>query len=294
VDSVQRNQNVTTQLISTTARSEQASAVFDHRGTISELTLVHPNLGPLSLLQKPDSAPWPNGGMPLLFPFAGRVYQDGRQGYYSIDGKIWPMPIHGFAYAHRWLPRNVTPDRAAFSLLSTPDTQELFPRDFELDLELALTPQRLTATVTVAPALSTPELPCALGWHPYFRVPLHAGEQPADYFVESDAAHALSVTPEGRAGERQTAPRDGCYPITQWQNNILTKLQRRTVTLHGPRQAIQISWSDETPVSAIVLWTKPGFFCVEPWFGLPDAVHSHQGLQIITSPQRYSWSIEIV
>jgi galactose mutarotase-like enzyme len=285
---------VTTQLFSTTARSEQARAAFDHRGTISELTLVHPNLGPMSLLQKPDASPWPNGGMPLLFPFAGRVYQDGRQGYYTLDGSVWPMPIHGFAYAQRWLPRAVAPDRAAFTLLSSPDTHELFPRDFELTLELSLTPQRLTTAVTVRPALSTVSLPCALGWHPYFRVPLHAGEQPSDYVVESDAAHALSVTPEGLAGERLTAPRDGCYPITQWQNNILTKLQRREVTLRGPRHAIQISWSDETPVSAIVLWAKPGFFCVEPWFALPDAIHTHQGLQTVDSSQTYSWAVELV
>src|SRR5690242_3062358 len=49
-----------------------------------------------------DESGWPGGGLPLCFPFAGRVFHEGRPFEYEIGGAVRPMAIHGFAYGMPW------------------------------------------------------------------------------------------------------------------------------------------------------------------------------------------------
>lgn len=83
------------------------------------------------------------GGIPVCFPwFATRA-----------DGP--PAPAHGFARIRDWELESRTPTSLTFRLDSDDDTRRLWPHDFRLRLEVALT-RSLELTLDVANISATP------------------------------------------------------------------------------------------------------------------------------------------
>src|SRR4051812_40744715 len=69
-------------------------------GLITSWKIPHDN-GSREMLWMPKSFPdtgWPNGGIPLMFPFAGRVWHQGKMGAYEVGDVVASMPLHGFLY----------------------------------------------------------------------------------------------------------------------------------------------------------------------------------------------------
>ena len=122
-----------------------------------------------------EASGWPMGGMPFLFPFGGRVcYQDQPLRYSLGDGRVFPMPLHGFGYGLPWQveasgvqtggggedPRGGAGGRAAdlsgsagsypsqltLVLEDSPTTHVLYPFRFKVSLTYALEQHKLTVS----------------------------------------------------------------------------------------------------------------------------------------------------
>ena len=252
---------------------------------------------------------WPGGGIPVLFPFAGRVFHQGQAFLYDLDGTVRTMPIHGFAYAMPWSVDSKTPSKVRLTTRDTDATEALFPFAFELSLVAELSPQLLTMTLTAthrgtaAPAgTALQAMPLACGFHPYFRIPGTADGASAR--LKLHAGTKIQVTPAGGAGkpapfvvaDAGSAGIPLSDPITT--NVILADHSRRDAALFDEksREGVTISWGDDkSPLKHLVLWRKPGegFQCVEPWMGLPDVLQNGAGLMRLLAEESIEATITI-
>jgi galactose mutarotase-like enzyme len=122
-------------------------------------------------------------GIPLLHPWANRLDAHG----YAVDGRrvtLPPgpplvhceehgLPIHGLLNASpHWRVTSHEPRRlrARLDLGRHPELLAAFPFPHVLELDAALSPERLTIATTLRPTADVP-VPIAFGFHPYVRVP---------------------------------------------------------------------------------------------------------------------------
>ena len=109
-----------------------------------------------------DEAFW-NKTSPILFPIVGRLKNDS----YSINGKSYELPRHGFARNFDFKIENQTENSALFSLESNAETLQQFPFEFELKMEYRLTENGLEITYLVSNK-SNEVMPFSIGAHPAF------------------------------------------------------------------------------------------------------------------------------
>ncbi|MBR6021088.1 MAG: hypothetical protein IK066_01565, partial [Kiritimatiellae bacterium] len=132
------------------------------------------------------SPPDLRGGIPVLFPFAGRVAAPPAlvPGTWRWNGRLHDsMPIHGFAHSLPWTVLSATRHSALLALSDTPATRALYPFPFELRLRVSFrSPTALSLRLSVRNTGTEP-LPCTPGFHPYLRLPAPDAPSPAIQFV---------------------------------------------------------------------------------------------------------------
>ncbi len=136
-------------------------------------------------------------GTPVLFPFPNRI----RGGRYHFGGKDYQVPvtkapnaIHGFAMNVAWdVVEHKADANEAFVVgryqisKNSPQMRPFWPADAVLQIRYGLSGRRLTMTITVTNPTAE-ELPYGFGIHPYFRLPLDPGGDPAQTLVVLPAA----------------------------------------------------------------------------------------------------------
>lgn len=114
---------------------------------------------------------WWSGRAPLLFPMVGRAKGD----HIRVDGRLFPLPQHGFARRATFAVVEAGPDRAVLRLSASGETLVSYPFAFRLDVAYALAGATLNVAATVANEDDKP-MPFSLGFHPAFRWPLPGGK----------------------------------------------------------------------------------------------------------------------
>jgi galactose mutarotase-like enzyme len=215
-----------------------------------------------------------SGRAPLLFPIVGALVD----GCYRLDAKTYRLPRHGFARAKRFDLVHATHESATFRLRADAATLEVYPFQFELDVEFALVDASLTVTTRVR-NLGRENMPASVGYHPAFRWPLPYDRDRGGHFIEfaeNEAAHvrrldaAGLLTPalhESPVLQRRLALNDGLF---RDDVVIFEDLHSRHLIYgadSGPR--LRITYPDAVYLG---LWSKPGapFVCIEPWHGIAD------------------------
>lgn len=231
--------------------------------------------------------PRPSGsGIPVLFPFPGRIQGttlswEGRD--YSLepnDGK--GNAIHGFVHERPWRLLEQTKDRVVAEFQASVDDPALlnhWPSDFQIRGEYLLKGGTLTGRFT----LSNPGekvLPCGMGLHPYFRVPLGG-----------DAADACMVrVPVGSEWELfemnatgKSLPLAADHPLavgmpfgsTQF-DNVFGELEGIdevcTATVDDPSNGRRLTVQFGRPFRECVVYNPPHreAICIEPYTCVPD------------------------
>lgn len=211
---------------------------------------------------------------PLLFPFIGRLWNK----QYSLNGKTYPLPIHGFAAGSEFTAQ-VDENILTMALESNKDTLKCYPFPFALTVTFSLE----GATLHVCHSIrNTGEntMYFGLGGHPGIRVPLEAGECFEDYVLEFSA----HCQPE-RIGFTDDVLLSGIavpYPMEEHKrirlqhslfddDAIILQNTARQVTLSGPNgHGVTMDFAD-FPYFGI--WHMPKtnapYVCLEPWSSLP-------------------------
>ncbi|BBA41776.1 MULTISPECIES: aldose epimerase family protein [Burkholderia] len=242
----------------------------------------------------PDTADWSNlarvrGGNPLLFPFLGRHRVDGELGRWrDATGVVRDLPMHGFA---RDLPFAARPSADGAALSMTLDATDALRASYPFDFRFEAT-YRLADSHTLEVALTTTNrgdtpLPYYAGHHFYFALP-HGEraettlELPPTHRCAQQADGSISTPEPGEARYRLDNPdivdRFHCLDgVPATPVRIVMPGRRRTIEI-----ALDVPGS--IPWYAVTTWTeKPDsdFYCVEPWLGLPDAIHNGLGLRML-------------
>ena len=196
------------------------------------------------------------GGVPLLFPFAGKPPPGSKLGQ------------HGFARKRPWDVTSAIADdataRLELRLVSTPETLADWPFDFEVRLAVSLFHSRLMLEWAFFNPGSTP-MPLHFGIHPYFCV---------------GAKQAVRVTGSaGRAFDNKLGAEREVSVVDFAGDEVdlhFTPFDAGGTTLErGDGRSVKLAWTEQ--FGTLVLWTLPGqpFVCVEPWTAAGQAPSRH-------------------
>jgi galactose mutarotase-like enzyme len=251
-------------------RSVQLAAQINPLG--AQLSVLQDASG-CDLLWNGDPAVWA-GRAPILFPIVGTL----AGGRFRVGSKDYRLPRHGFARGKTFAVLEATSSRATFRLASDEHTLEVYPFQFQLDVEFVLAGATLSVTSSVR-NLGADPMPASIGYHPGFRWPLPYGQPRAAHFIEFAADETASIRRLDADGLLAAAPhptpvanRRLALTDSLFRDDVVIfdDLRSRSVTYgatRGPR--IRVSYPDATYLG---LWTKPGadFICIEPWHGIAD------------------------
>ena len=238
----------------------------------------------------PDDADWTKilkvrGGNPVLFPFIARHFVDGKNELWrDADGTVRPMPQHGFARDTKFaVVDDPATDTLRMRLTDSESTRASYPFAFQFDVVVRLQPgARLEVRFETTNTGAIP-LPYYAGHHFYLALPheeraewsLHVpcvawGRQAADGSIMREKATAADLS----LGDRDIIDRFQIEPTAP----MITLRHEGS----GRRLVFELAHAGAAPWYAVTTWTQAAesdFYCIEPWLGLPNAIHHGEGLR---------------
>jgi len=199
------------------------------------------------------------GGIPLLFPFAGKLEQE----TFALTGT--KMKQHGFGRNKPWAVTERGESWVRMTLAADADTRTQWPYEFTADQTVMLVPDGLHIELTIA--AGDQPLPVSPGWHPYF----NTTDKTA---VRGDVA---GFSPDKLSNEREfdfgvTAPKTG----------------RARFEVPG-LGALRLTFSPE--MRHLQFWSQPGkpFICLEPFHGAAGTVNTDRRAWVPANEARTFW-----
>jgi len=245
----------------------------------------------------PEQADWTTprkirGGNPLLFPFLARHVVDGQIGFWIDDTGIKrEMPVHGFAHSLPFSYEIIEEGTAIRMVLNdSASTWPAYPYEFRFEAIYRLSGTSLEVTLVVCNGGHRP-MPHYAGHHFYFSMPHEMRNSTALYLPANErqtyrSDGTLSAADAGQSIYQLSDERlQDHFHILKSQEDIrmVAPTLGREITLSLGKVAGGIPWY------AIGTWTeKPDAdsYCVEPWLGLPNAIHHKQGLRWLAPGQQ--------
>ena len=255
-------------------------------------------------LPKPPRSGW-RGRAPWLFPVVGRSIRAGRSGSYAQDGRVYPMPIHGFAKDRAWELAGVDKSSVVCILVSDAATRKMYPYDFELTVAYSLLPDGFSARAEVVSSPSNHRpMPFSFGNHLTLAIPFGPGGDAGACVVRSPAAKALLLSDSGLlAGGSVPADCQGGRVLRddpRLYDMVLGDFppgecwaEIRDPAAFGVR--VRQSVLGGTEQTRFVFYSDGGrtFFCPEPWCGEPNSLNDGRGLVRLAPGERFDWEMEI-
>ncbi len=221
------------------------------------------------------SAPW-------LFPIIGKLRDD----QYWLRSKFYHMARHGFARDMTFEMVECEKDRVSFRLESNDQTMKVYPFAFRFHLKYKVYGPKLLIDVEIR-NVDKKEMLFSLGFHPAFNVPMNKGEKIEDYYLEfsereSRGVHGLhdGLVNFHEPDNKKVFHPAGVISLKQKLFNddalILSDPESESVTLRSQKHDNYIRLEFGS-VPYLGLWSAKNapFICVEPWYGVADAVDSN-------------------
>jgi galactose mutarotase-like enzyme len=236
---------------------------------------------------------WPAGGIPFLFPVAGRSFSKGIAGRYDAFDKDWPMPIHGFSYGMPWAVKAYSDHSVVLVLDSSETSLSLYPWKFNIEYHVSIENQALELK-TVITNLGCVEssdfpMPVAPGFHPYFSTSSDNSVYGQNLSLKFKPKNFLRVNAAGKVDKQADFPIEDTYSLDQphFSNGIFMVDSPARFQLESAKWKIQV---ESKSSRYLVFWTKDRniFQCIEPWFGVPDALGFSALNQLEGKPHPYA------
>lgn len=228
-------------------------------------------------------------GNPVLFPTVSVNVLKGRPWLYEWKGRVFQMPLHGFARHRPWKIRRQTDVGLELEFASDATTHGSYPFDFLLTLQYRLDGGRLCWRLVIYNTGSE-EMPLSAGFHPYFAAPLVPGSRRNDCYVQ--IAGATRFTAEGY-WERFVAGQTGPWKISLAEDASKTLFfgnfslpEVAYVDASGALEAV-LNFSGAPACKYMAMWaesTTVPFYCLEPWTALPNCFGRTDGELIKLQP----------
>ena len=247
-----------------------------------------------------DVVMWPNGGVPLLAPFANRLdetafYANGKR--YEFDMTLGnvrgPIPIHGLVQrTDRWKVVEARADGSAAWVTSRLEFAKEAPwmKQWPFPHTIEVTHTLRDGTLEVRTRIvneGREPMPISIGWHPYFQVT----DAPRDEWTISVAARtqwllAPNKVPTGETRSiRQLFPDPHAAVLKGYAlDDVFSDLERdasgrATMSVKGKAQRLDVVFGPNYKAAVVYAPAGRNFICFEPMAGITNALNmAHRGL----------------
>lgn len=229
----------------------------------------------------------PSGsGIPLLFPFPGRIdqakYQFQGKAYQLTEGDGRGNALHGFVFNRAWrLTQQLeSAVEAEFQLsVDAADCIDMWPSDFKLNCRYEVQANELILTATYQ-NVGDEDLPCGFGTHAYFRVPVGDAGSPEQVVLQAPVSHEWQC--ENMLPQAPPKTLDDATPLATGVE--LASREFDTPYSHpappspsvsevrDPNSGLFLRQTIDRPIACYVLYTPPHreAVCIEPYTCVPD------------------------
>lgn len=264
----------------------------------AELQSVYDKRRGKEYLWQGDPAVW-SGRAIWMFPVIGKLKDDG----YTLGGKHYNMPMHGFAKGARFEAELFSARELRFTLTEDEERLKLFPWPFTLTVSYRLEGGSLHVEARVLNRGTDP-MYFSIGMHPGFfasdgdRVVFDTDETPFCLRLD-EATHRVRP-----GGER--LPESGMVTLKaeQFRDDVMALDHPSFRTIELKRRcgdAVRVRVGE---IGWLGLWTRylPDgirYICIEPWQGIDDpletdgCIEHKPGIMILAPGAEHSFPVEI-
>jgi galactose mutarotase-like enzyme len=245
-----------------------------------------------------DSFAQTHGGIPVLFPFAGKCYDSGNENRWRFGQNIYPMPMHGFARESDFRIRSMDKHGFEVELEQTKEMKSFYPFDFtftviyhflELSLQISL----------VLENEGRESIPWSAGLHPYFQIPWRKNLGLVDHQLAINAKQIFQYEESGMMKKNSDVGDTCLLNDNELINRVYYELKNPTaeISLLNNEEPIRISevgGAQNGSRLTFVTWTKEGapFYCLEPWMSPPNAPEN-KTCRMVPAGARDEFTVEI-
>ncbi len=223
------------------------------------------------LVWRKDPSIWDQSA-PILFPVVGWT----RDGTARVNGKTYPLTLHGFAWKKQFSIRDRSDDFVRLALDADEETLRLYPFEFELLVEFRLLESGLENALVVMNNGSKP-LPYACGLHPAFNWPMAGSKATHSIVFEKPERGEVPVIAPGGLFSKRTRPvplrGDTLLLAAELMKNdalCFRDVNSRALAFdNGAGARLEVQLED---FPHIAFWSLPPapYLCIEPWTGFGD------------------------
>ena len=202
------------------------------------------------------------GGIPVLFPFAGRL-NDGL--FIAANTR---MSQHGFGRNLPWKVVDERQELVRLLLLSGKETLSQYPYKFVAEQTVMILPRGLQLDLLIC-NMDTKPLPVSPGWHPYFSCP-------------ADQKEKITTTAPGVNVGQFSSAKEFDFGIIAPQNGRAD---------FGVPGLGRIALSFNPRMRHLQFWSQVGknFVCLEPFTGPNNTINTEQRVDIPPGEARTFW-----
>jgi len=253
---------------------------------------------------------WPAVGRNFPYPPEGRAPHGAGFGW-VLHGRVYAIPIHGFARDQVWrIVGRGTCAASAYLILGLSDdtrTRRMYPFGFTLTTEYRIWRSALYIRQAVhADRANAEAMPFSIGNHITFAIPLLPGDDPLQTTISTPAREQVVTDESGR-------PTGRIVPVSYARPRLLSSFKPLTaISLSGYAAGqewvrledrsgfgIIVSHSEDrqprgTPV-LFNLWgdVSQGYFAPEPWLGKQNSLATGDGTIALPPGGTFHWTIEV-
>lgn len=255
--------------MNTTISNSILSASINHAG--AELFSLKNNLNKEFIWEgNPDF--WGKHS-PILFPIVGTL----KNNTYTIEGKEYQLPRHGFARDMEFQLIDKTENSAVFSLKSNVETLKKYPFEFELQIIYTLENSSLNIEYKVINN-SKSKMPFSIGAHPAIALPENFENYAFEFEKEEVLRYHLLEHDLIANKTKVLETTHNLVPLNYklFENDalIFKTLESKSLTiLENSKHYIKVDFED---FPSLGIWTKEQapFICIEPWLGYSDTAEN--------------------
>lgn len=244
-----------------------------------------------------DETYW-NKTSPILFPIVGRLKND----TYTIEGKTYELPRHGFARNFEFELENQTENTVVLLFTENQETLKHYPFQFELRLKYELIENSLKINYSILNK-SQETMPFSIGAHPAFAIDGLFSDYTLD-FNQSENFISYELEKEQFNNSFKKIPSENGkinldYALFEKDALVFKHLKSDKLTLLKKNQPyISVEFKG---FPYLGIWTKPNapFLCIEPWCGLADNINHNgniyqkEGIQLLDNNTEFQREINI-
>ncbi|MDE5990019.1 MAG: hypothetical protein K2H36_00360 [Clostridia bacterium] len=219
-----------------------------------------------------------------IFPFVARLKDE----YYKVDGIKYPMPLHGLCVDHSFEIKEISQSKVEHRFVWNEQTLKYYPYKFDLRVIHEVVGEKYVKTMSVT-NVGDDTMYFMLGGHPAIALTSKGDCDTSDNYIQfskfirpknyylNDAGHLIT-----HLGDIDGFDRLYCDKslMKKYKTLILTDEEFENISVVRG-DGIEIAFElNRTPMLAF--WSHPDkgeYICVEPWWGIPDAVEAKREIK---------------